>query len=127
MQPNNHVYLEDDIIMAEYIGDQTVESTKQTIDEIYKLALGLLAEHKPARALCDMTKIGQRQSVETRRAAVEGLSRATYPFKAAVITSNMVIRYGGNFIVLVTGKSKSVRFFVQKDKAMSFLKEPSKG
>jgi len=118
----NKVYLgEDGIIHHVYDGDQTYSILQKDVEKIIDLLKQRRLEKKPAKVLGDYTKIGKADS-SARQAASEALKNADYD-KLALFGTNIFHTVAANLIIIASGKSKKVKVFQTREKAIKWLSE----
>lgn len=118
----NQIFLgEDGFIHHVYDGDQTYDSLQKDVEQIIQLLKQKRRENKPALVLGDYTKIGKADS-SARKAASEALKDGDYD-KLALFGTNIFHTMAANLIIIASNKSKKVRVFKTKEKAIEWLRK----
>jgi hypothetical protein len=118
----NKVFITDQgIIEIAVVGDQT----PQTIDamgEDIKTSLALLEkQHKPQLILDNLIQIGQ-VPVEARQRVVNLAKTLPYD-RLAMLGKGGLLRVGANLLLRATGRTKKVKYFDNRAKAIAWLSE----
>jgi hypothetical protein len=118
----NRVFLgRDGLIYNHHVGDQTGESVRRMIGDIASISSKLGSERKPVLALIDLSKLGN-QNTAARQAASEGLKSLQFD-RVAIYGRDPILRYIVSLVVRASGKGDTVKYFVSKSKAISFLRD----
>ncbi len=117
----NRVYLsKSGFIYNQHVGDQTGETVTRMTEKLAVLTKQLKDEKRPVFALIDLTKLG-KQDTTARRAAAEGLRTLKYD-RAAIYSSDPILRYVVSLVIRASGQTSKVKFFGSRKEAMAFLK-----
>jgi len=119
--PNQVFISSDGFIHHVYEGDQTFEILQKDVEMIFELIRHLRQDKRPVRVLGDYTRIGYADS-SARKAASEALKDADYD-KAALFGTNIFHTVAANLIIIASGRSKKVKVFQSKEKAVKWLKK----
>lgn len=111
---------EDDIIYAEYVGDQTFETVKEAQRQTEILIKNLRAQNKRVLLLGDVSKMG-KQDMAVRKATYEVFTQMDYD-KIAFWGPNYFISGLVNLIIKGTGKTSKIRVFRGQEEAVGWLK-----
>ena len=118
----NKVYLGNDgYIHHVYDGDQTYSILQKDVEQIVELLKQRRGEKKPAKVLGDHTKIGKADS-SARKAASEAIKNGDYD-KLALFGTNVFHTVAANLIILASGRSKKVKVFKTRSKAIIWLEK----
>ena len=104
-----------------YVGDQTYELIQHDVAQIIQYIKQLRNEKKTVKVLGDYSRIGYTDS-GARKAASEALKDADYD-KAALFGTNVFHTIAANLIIIASGKSKKVKVFHTKQKALDWLRK----
>lgn len=117
----NKVYIKDDIVNSEFIGDQTKTSVLMSAEAAAQLLDEQAARGKTMKAYLDMSALG-KVPAEARAAGHEAM-KTVRDAKTAVVGAPMVVRYIIQFIVKASGKSAQLKFFDDSKSAHTWLAE----
>lgn len=118
----NKVFLgEDGYIHHVYDGDQTYAILQKDVEQIITFLKQKREEKKTAKVLGDYTKIGKADS-SARKAASEAIKNGDYD-KLALFGTNVFHTVAANLIIIASGRSKKVKVFKTKAKAVQWLEK----
>lgn len=120
MKNKNHYFLDEEgVICIYYIGDQTAESIKKLNIQVNKLIQKLKSEKQKVLVLADITEMGD-VSLGGRKTGIELLRKIEYD-KLAVYGKRFVDKYLVDIIVMASGMSFKIKFFLDLKEARAFL------
>jgi hypothetical protein len=119
----NKVFLNNDgIIEAQVVGDQNVASIELVGREISVLLAREKAQGRPGLVLDNLLQMGE-VDLPARKLVVE-LGKHLDFTKLALLGVNGAVRIGTNLLVRAAGRGDKIRYFVDRDEAMRWLREP---
>lgn len=110
---------QDDVIYQEYVGTQTAESVKQTVEKTTAIVVSLRQQQKRVNVLVDISHIGSIDT-EVRLAAFEGIGKLDMD-KLAIIGATLFLRHVISLVLYSSPKKEKVRLFDTTDEAMRWL------
>ena len=109
----------DDVIEVLVIGDQNVASVELMGRQIDTLLTELKARGKPGLVLDDLLQIG-RVDADARKLVVELGKRLDYD-RLAMVGKGGIMRFGTNLMLRATGRGYKIKYFDDRDLAMTWL------
>ena len=117
---HNEVTIKDDIVHIYVIGDQTAASVAAMGKDTLQLLKKLEAQGKPGLILDDITLLGNTD-MQARRAVVDLAKSLPYKKTAMLGDGSVLMRVGTNLMLKAMGKGDSVRYFENRDLAVTSL------
>lgn len=118
----NRVFLRDDgIVEIHVVGVQNAASVELMGREVSTLLSYLRAKKKPCLVLDDLLDIGPVDQ-GGRNKVVELGKRLDFD-KAAMVGKGALLRMGANLMLHATGRADKMKFFENRDDALSWLTE----
>ena len=117
---SNKVYLGDDgFIHVHPIGDQTYETTKQSVQETAQLIDAIRKQNKPVKILTDLTKMGKQDS-GARRGGYEGFMGLDFD-KFALLGGGIFLRNVVGLIIKASRLGHKVKVFNRREDVIGWL------
>jgi UDP-N-acetylmuramyl pentapeptide synthase len=119
---NNQVFLNDDIIEIQAIGDQTVDSVQAMGDQARELAVQQIKAGKRVAILDDLLQLGAvTDDVRTR---VAELVQAGNFDKFAMLGTGEELRADAELLLQATGRGSHVKYFEDRTACIDWLLKP---
>ena len=118
----NRVFLnKENIIEVEVVGDQNTASVELMGRQIDTIITQLKAVGKPCLLLDNLLQMG-KVDAEARRLVVELSQRLDFD-RAAMLGHEGLMKFGTNLMLRASGRSYKLRYFSDRDKAVTWLLE----
>lgn len=121
----NSVKIIDNYIEVKFVGDQSYDSVKNTIDEVKLASQEFINKDEWVRVLVDLTDQG-KTTAGSRKASKEAYNYGAYD-KIVLIGASSVMQAFLNAVIKASGRQSSAKLENNRDKALAWLQEDPKG